>query len=309
MWRSVIVYDGERLSTLEDRLIVERADQRLEVPISDLFCVVVDNPSATITMPLIAKLSEAGVVLVTSDQKHLPVSIIMPLNQHYRSYKVIKQQFAQSDDFTGSIWAKLIQWKIFNQAEVLEQARCSSSIVNRLRELSNEVLAHDPGNREGIAAKMFFREIYGSAFLRFEDDEINAAMNYGYAIIRSAMAKSLVSYGFNCAIGIHHISETNPFNLADDFMEPFRPLIDQWVNIHNDEVSEGLTKYVKSSLVNLLNCEIFYSNRKTTVRYAMDQMVKSYVTAVETNSPEKLLCPYLFTKQFVGNDQAEESES
>lgn len=309
MWRSVIVYDGERLSTLEDRLIVERADQRLEVPISDLFCVVVDNPVASITLPLIAKLAEAGVVLVTSDQKHLPVSVIMPLNQHYRSYKVIKQQFALSDDFTGLVWAKLIQWKIFNQAEVLERTGCSSSVVNRLRELSNEVLPHDPGNREGIAAKMFFRELYGSSFLRFEDNDINAAMNYGYAIIRSAVAKSLVSYGFNCAIGIHHISETNSFNLADDFMEPFRPLVDEWVNNHNDEVSEGLTKHVKTSLVNLLNCDVYFANKKTSVRYAMDQMIKSFVTAVESNNPEKLSCPYLFDLQIIRNNQVEESES
>ena len=128
-------------------------------------------------------------------------------------------------------------------------------------------------------------------FIRYSDDAVNAILNYGYAIIRSGVAKPLVAHGFNCVIGVHHISETNEFNLADDFMEPLRPLVDGWIAKNSDCLSEGLSKYVKNELVSLVNAEILFDGKTMKVRYAIDSMVKSFVTALEISNPRRLILP------------------
>ncbi len=98
-------------------------------------------------------------------------------------------------------------------------------------------------------------------------------------------------HGFNCVIGVHHISETNEFNLADDFMEPLRPLVDGWIAKNSDCLSEGISKYVKNELVSLVNAETLFDGKTMKVRYAIDSMVKSFVTALETSKPQRLILP------------------
>lgn len=292
MWRSVIVYNGERLSTLDNWLIVTMEDgQQKKIPMEDLYCVVVDNMSITITMPVLVSMARNKVHLIVTDERHLPVAQTLPLNTHYRCYKVMKRQIAMSDEFKGGIWQAITCAKIRNQAMCLSNVWGDPEIVDRLRQFADEVVPHDAGNREGVAAKMFFKNMYGADFTRFDDDKINAALNYGYAILRSGVAKSLVSYGFSCVLGVHHISETNEFNLADDFMEPLRPLVDNWIALHIEDVEEGLSKYVKGELVNLLNAEVRFDNKSLKVRYAIDSMVRSFVTSIETNNPQRLLLP------------------
>ena len=121
-------------------------------------------------------------------------------------------------------------------------------------------------------------------------------MNYGYAIIRSGVVKSLVAHGFNCVMGIHHISETNEFNLADDFMEPLRPLVDNWVAFNSDCYEEGLSPHVKRELVNLYNKEVLFDGKIMKTRYAMDSMIRSFVTAIETQNPERLILPEMINE-------------
>lgn len=294
MWRSVIIYNGERVNTKDNWLVITMTDgQQKMLPLEDLYCVVIDNMSLSISVPVLVALARYKVNLIISDEKHLPISQTLPLNTHYRCYKVIKRQIEMTDDFKGNLWRSIVKSKIINQSICLENVWVDASVTERMRALSNEVILHDYGNREAIAAKMFFKAMYGANFTRFEDDKINSALNYGYAILRSCIAKTLVSYGFNCVVGMHHISETNEFNLADDFIEPFRPLVDYWVGMHIEDVEEGLSKYIKGSLVDILNTEVMFNDKQMKVRYAIDSMICSFVTAIETNNPQKLLLPEL----------------
>ena len=116
---------------------------------------------------------------------------------------------------------------------------------------------------------------------------------YGYTIIRSAVARSLVVYGYNCVLGVHHINENNAFNLADDFMEPFRPVVDQWVQAHNDELVDELSKQNKLALVNLLNVEVNWNNKIMKLHNAMDKYIASFTTAIDKADVNKLLIPKL----------------
>lgn len=292
MWRSIIVYNGERLSIKDDWLVVTYEDgQTKHLPLEDIYCIVIDNRNLTMTIPTIASLASHNVHVIVTDEHHLPAAQLYPMNTNYHSYRILKKQLALASDFRGLAWQRIVRSKIENQAICLQNQWTENNVVERLRELADEVEPHDVGNREGISAKLYFRNLFGSEFVRFADDNINKMLNYGYAIIRSGVAKSLVAHGFNCVLGIHHISETNDFNLADDFMEPLRAVVDDWVASHADCYEEGLSKHVKGELVSLYNTEVLFDGKQMKVRYAIDSMVRSFVTAVETNNPARLVLP------------------
>lgn len=292
MWRSVIIYNGEKLTVKDDWLVVSLEDETTKrIPLEDLYCVVIDNKNLVISIPALSALAQHKVHVITTDEKHMPIAQMYPLNSNYHCYRILKKQLSLTDDFKGEIWKQITISKISNQATCLENLWSEREVVDYMRELASEVTLHDEGNREGISAKFYFRHLFGSEFIRLTDDTTNAFLNYGYAIMRSGVAKSLVVHGFNCVMGVHHISETNEFNLADDFMEPLRPVVDEWVANNQDCLAEGLSKYVKNELVSLVNKEILFDGKVTKVRYAIDLMVKSFVTAVETKNPERLILP------------------
>ncbi len=292
MWRSIVIYGGEHLRLENDWLVIHMPDgNENRVPLSDLYCVVIDNPMLTITVQLMSALAKHKIQLVTTDEKHMPVAMTYPINANYRCYKVLKKQLDMTYEFKGGVWRLIVEAKIMNQSRCLSSLWADKTVTTRLEELSKAVDYHDRTRCEGIAARIFFQQLYGSDFVRHEDTTINNALDYGYAIMRSGVAKSLVAHGFNCVLGVHHIGETNDFNLADDFIEPLRPIIDQWVAMHPEDIEEGLTKYVKNSLVDLLNAEVLIDSKKVKVRYAIDIMARSFVTAIETNNPSRLLLP------------------
>ena len=294
MWRSVIIYNGERVNVKDEWLIITFEDgTNKRIPLEDLYCIVLDNRNLNISVPTLSALAKYRVHLITTDEHHLPVSQTFPLNTNYHCYRVLKKQLEMTKEFKGYVWQRIARAKIINQSICLENEWAELEVINRIREMADEVVPHDTGNREGIAAKLYFKNLFGSEFVRFSDDDINSIMNYGYAIMRSGVAKSLVAHGFNCVLGVHHVSEINEFNLADDFMEPLRPVIDEWIVNHPDALGEGLSKYVKGELVNLVNSEILFDGKQMKIRYAIDSMARSFVTAVETNNPERLILPEL----------------
>lgn len=292
MWRSVIIYNGERLSVKDDWLVVSFDDNTTKkIPLEDLYCIVIDNKELVISVPTLSKIAQYKIHLIVTDERHLPVAQLYPMNVNFHCYHILKKQLGMTDDFKGEIWKRIAQRKIENQAVCLENMWTDRDIILRMHELASEVLPHDEGNREGISAKLYFRNLFGSNFIRFTDDDTNAILNYGYAIIRSGVAKSLAAHGFNCVMGVHHISETNEFNLADDFMEPLRPLVDEWAARNTDCLAEGLSKFVKNELVGIVNSEVIFDGKKMKVRYAIDSMIKSFVTALETQNPDRLFLP------------------
>lgn len=291
MWRSVIVYEGEKITVEKGFLVVIKDSDKNKIPIDDISCVVIDNAYLSITTQSLSRLSQNNIPVIITDNSHLPKTIVMPLNGNYHCFKIIKDQMSLNKLSKDIMWKTIIKFKIRNQAVVLKNNSGKDEIVDRLLELSKEVEIGDVGNREGIAAKMFFRNMYGSDFIRFNDDSINAALDFGYSIIRSFMAVSLASCGFNLCLGIHHISETNAFNLADDFMEPFRALVDNYVNMNHSLITLPLSKDVKSGLVNILNESIISDGKITKVRYAIYEMAKSYITVIKSGCFEELKVP------------------
>lgn len=302
MFRTVVINQGERISVKDGWLIVGLYDEEKRVPIEDIYSVVIDNISSTITLRTITQLTDNGTHILVCNEKHQPVSIILPQNTHYRPLNVIRKQISMSQDFKNKLWDNIVKAKIQNQAQVLKLCHCSTVSYDKLIQFSNGIENGDEGNREAVAAKMFFRTIYGSSFIRFADDAVNSALNYGYAIIRSAFCKTLVAYGYNSVIGLHHINESNPFNLADDLMEPLRPVIDMWVDDNHEDLLDELTRSQRNELASIVNNSVMWNGKKMKIRNAIDKYVSSLTTAIEKENADLLKIPTIIRTDMYGEE-------
>lgn len=294
MFRTVYVSVGESITVVDNWLLIKNSKgEESKIPVDDIYTLLLENVHTRISVYALQYLSRRGVNVVCCDDKYMPACNIIPFVEHYRPYGVMKKQLALTVEFKNLIWQRIVKAKIMNQYYVAAFAGVDRQVIERLQQLAEEVLPGDIGNREAIAAKMFFRSLYGCDFTRFADDVLNYAMNYGYTIIRSAVARSLVAYGYNCVLGVHHINENNAFNLADDFMEPFRPIVDKWVQAHNDDLVDELSKQNKLALVNLLNVEVNWNNKSMKLHNAIDKYIASFTTAIDKADVNKLLIPKL----------------
>ena len=293
MWRTIIVTKGEKLTLKDNWLVVYSEGSEQRVPLGDIYSVVIDNRSAMVSAALLTALAEANIHVILCDVKHTPNTLVLPLNTHYKPFGVLKKQLALSDEFKALLWQKIVKKKIENQIICLKLAGINKDEIKPIEKMIADVLPDDKTNREAAAAKRYFIALFGNTFKRIKDDVTNAALNYGYAIIRSSVAKSLAAYGYNCVLGIHHISEQNAYNLADDIMEPLRPLVDLWVDNSQDELFEELTKTNRRDLVDLVNAPIKMGSKRTKVKYAIDKYISSLTSAIEKNDPELLQLPTL----------------
>lgn len=183
----------------------------------------------------------------------------------------------------------MVRQKINNQAACLEIL--GKKGADELRAIATDVRSGDKENRESAAARIYF-DSYMPQTTRQEDNCVNAALNYGYSIMRGAVARSLTSYGFLCAVGIHHKNELNSFNLADDFMETLRPVVDLWT-ARNIEEGQSFTIKDRTALVSLLNSPITIDYTRQSIIRAIDIMSASFSTATSSGDPERLKLPVL----------------
>ena len=189
------------------------------------------------------------------------------------------------------IWTSIVRRKIENQASCLQLAGIQGS--DYLLSFVNKVRSGDTGNLEGVAAAWYFPRLFGSGFTRSQQRLVNSALNYGYAILRGAIARGLVAHGLLPSLGIFHSSEQNAFNLADDVIEPFRPVIDLIVAGMAYRDTDDLTPEDKAMLVNALNIDIDMPRGRMSVLSAIEQCIESLVRAYEPEHDTPLELPRL----------------
>lgn len=253
-WRSVVISNPARLSLKHRAMLVEQDTGTVSVPLEDIAALVIDNPQVSLTSQLLSACADQQIALITVGRNHAPNGVLIPFLPHSRALKVMRQQLAMSAPHKKRLWQGLVRQKLRNQAELLDRHE-EHDIANRLYALGEQVRSGDPDNCEAQGAQLYFPALFGLDFTRDQPHLANAALDYGYSIIRSALARSLVSYGFLPAFGLHHKSEQNAFNLADDLIEPYRPLVDaQALAICRDAVPDAeLDTTAKSRLVSLLH--------------------------------------------------------
>ena len=294
MWRTVIVNRGEKI-TIRNRWLVVYGDQREQkVPVDDLYAVVLENGASLVSVNVLSTLAQAGAHVYCCDDRHLPVAVSLPLNTYHKPLSILKRQLELPDVMKDGLWEKIVRQKIKNQALCLKYRGVASETVQAVMGLAEDTRPGDVSNREAVAARKYFRALFGSTFKRSDDGDItNAALNYGYSILRSSVGKTVVAHGYTGVVGLHHINESNPLNLADDLMEPLRPLVDLWTDAHCEELWETLNKTNRRDLISLVNMPVKMDGKKMRVRYALDVYVKSLTSAIMKNDVELLRLPTL----------------
>ena len=268
-WRNVIITQHSKLSYSMNMMIVQNKDGINQIPIEDINLILISTSQAVITSALISKLIENKSKLIFIDNKYNPIGETSGYHSSGKRLKLLKKQIAWPKDRIEILWTKIIISKIQNQINVLKNYNLNSINVENIL---NRVELNDSTNCEAIAARKYFLELFGNKFSRRDSNIIDAALDYGYAILLSACNREIAINGYLSELGIHHCSVNNEFNLGCDLMEPFRPIIDYWVKSH--ENIKEFTPDIKYGLVELLSTQIKFNGKKTLLTQAVKIFIR-----------------------------------
>jgi CRISP-associated protein Cas1 len=247
------------------------------VPIEDIGAVLLDHPQITLTHALMAALLERNVAIISCDEKHLPVGLMLPLDGNTLQSERFTAQIGASEPLKKNLWAQTIKAKIENQAEVLDLAGIDNK---RLLALVPQIQSGDPDNVEGRAASVYWKLLFEEQeFTRYRFGTMpNAHLNYGYAILRAIVARALVGSGLLPTLGIHHSNKYNAYCLADDIMEPYRPFVD-WIvysMLKNGEIEDDdITRDQKIKLLAVASVDISIDRKKSPLMVGMPRTTNS----------------------------------
>lgn len=293
-WKGVHISRPARLSWKDAQLVVAQDEGEVTMPLEDVAWIVLDNMQVTLTASLVSACMEAGVVVIFTDARHTPSGMALPFHRHHRQAAVAASQLALTQPFKKRLWQSLVVAKIENQSACLEA--CGRA-PDSLRAMAKLVVSGDPDNVEARAAREYWSRLFHD-FSRGgdESDLRNKMLNYGYAVVRAAIARALTSNGLLPCIGLFHDNAANAFNLADDLFEPFRPIVDRKVfemTGAGPPEAEELTVEHRRILAGILNADISLNGETVSVLIATERASESLVRAMEGASPALLHLPRL----------------
>jgi len=282
-WRSVMISRPAKLRREHFSLAIEQ-EQTAFVPFEDIAIIVLNHREIQLTHPVLSACADYGIGLYATGDNHQPNGVFLPFLAHSRTTRLMRKQMDIPRPLAKQAWASIVRRKIENQAAVLRF--CAKTGVDRMDSYARRVRSGDTENLEGQAAAFYFTQLFGQGFYRAEERWVNAALDYGYAVLRGAIARGLVAHGMHPPIGLFHASEQNAFNLADDLIEPFRPLVDLHV-AKNPAFTEGdLSPQDKAELVALLNVDVGMPQGKMSALSAIEYAVESFARLFEQGSSE-----------------------
>lgn len=251
--RTLVFSNPITLSLRNCQLVLAYKDDpnnKQTIPIEDIGVILIDHQQVSITIPLMNALVEGNVQVVVCNDHGMPSAMLQSFEGNNLQGEILRNQIGVGEVLKKQIWKQIVEAKIKNQAALLNKVGRNGDL---LKPYYQNVKSGDTDNREGIAARIYFSELFGELFVRDRSlSGINLLLNYGYTILRAATARSLVSSGLLPAIGIFHHNRSNAFPLADDIMEPYRPYVDEIVY---DLAMQGrleLTKNNKADLIKVL---------------------------------------------------------
>jgi CRISPR-associated protein Cas1 len=265
-----------------DQLILERNGQQLgRIPCEDLGLLMVDHQGASYSHAALAALMRCDATVVVCGRDHLPIGILLPLADHTQVVWRIRDQVGIAKPLRKQLWKQLVQAKIVAQAENLPDG---SAARTKLRALAAEVRSGDPANVEARAARLYWSVwLDGEPFRRDPDGEPpNHFLNYGYAVLRASLARALVAAGLLPALGLHHHNRANAFCLADDLIEPLRPMVDAAARDLHQQGRRELDRSAKTVLLDLLAATAMVGGHTGPLMVALHRMVASLVRSYES---------------------------
>jgi CRISP-associated protein Cas1 len=291
-WKGVHISRPARLNLKDGQLVVHQDDGEVRLPLEDIAWIVLDGGHATLTSMLISACMDSGIALIFTDARHTPSGVCLPFHQHHRQAAIAATQLGISQPLKKRLWQTIVMAKITNQAVNL--ALCGREGGATLTAMATRTGSGDPDNVEARAAREYWKNLFDH-FIRDDLGDLrNKMLNYGYSILRSAIARALVASGFLPCIGLFHESITNPFNLADDVFEPFRPFVDRLVFTlsENGTRREGdLTIDDRRALAGALNIDTMIGAEKMSLLIATGKAAESLFRAMDNASPALLQLP------------------
>lgn len=266
-FRTVVITKQSKLSYKNKYLAVKSDLDEIYIHLSEIDTIIVDSIAVSISSYLLKELSDNKINIIFCDEKHNPFGELSSFYSSHNTSKKILMQTKWCIKQKDELWSLIVKNKIVNQAMLLNKIK--SNNYDLVMSYVSEVRNGDKTNREAHAAKVYFNSLFTKSFIRNANDSINAALNYGYSILLSNFNKEIVNNGYLTQLGIHHKSEFNQFNLACDFMEPFRPIIDRFVYYNQNR--EFDSKY-KLDLINIFNSSFKYCGKV----YILKDIIKMY---------------------------------
>jgi len=277
--RTILIENKSSLSTKNKQLVLKSEIRESTIPIEDIGFIILDNPEIYLSIPAMNLMIENNTAIIICGNNHLPNGMFLNLNSHHIQQEIFKNQIEASIPLKKQLWQQTIIEKINNQGELLEKLTGSK---NQFDFLSSKVLSGDTSNMEGVAAQHYWKhfpfpnqEKNGIKRERFGDYP-NNFLNYGYAILRAATARSISGSGLLNTLGIHHKSKYNAFALADDIMEPFRPIVDEKVfQIMQCYDEQDLNTLIKSELLQMLTRTVYFKDEKSPLMVGLQKTASS----------------------------------
>jgi len=262
--RTLLFSKPASLTTRNDQLVVSEPGDKTEkatVPIEDIGYLVLENRQLYVSMPLYEKLIANNVAVVFCDSSHMPNGMLLNLDGNNLQSEMFRHQVNASVPLKKNLWKQTIEAKLVNQSRHLKSQSLREGDVLTL---SKSVKSGDSDNKEGTASRLYWRRLFGNEFTRERYGNFpNNFLNYGYAILRAAVARAITGSGLLATLGIFHRNKYNAYCLADDIMEPYRPFVDQCVY---EMVEEGfdadLNKDSKMRLLNVLSTDTIFGDNK-----------------------------------------------
>ncbi len=268
-YRNVVITSPCKLQYRGGYLEVRKEDDTTRIHLGEISSVVLQTNQVFVSAYLLSELAKSKVSFVVSDEKCDPIGQYLPLYGAHNTSKKIAEQVDWTEPAKKRVWQRVVRDKVAHQSSLLT-ARAREQQGEQLRKIVPEVRSGDSTNREGHAARLYFSALFGPDFSRDKEIPLNAALNYGYAIILSAVSREIVARGYLTQVGICHRNEFNQFNLSCDLMEPFRPIVDRVVF---DNFEGDFDRNFKLLLVDVLNQGIPYKGGS----YRVGSVISLYV--------------------------------
>lgn len=270
-WRTVLISRRAKLDLKLNHLVLRRPNELVKIFLDEIAVLIIESTAVSITAALLNECRKRKIKIIFCDEYHQPALECFPLYGSHDSSGCLKEQLSWSPLCVADVWASIIREKIMRQAEVLKPHHQEGASL--LLTYAEQIEPLDVTNREAHAGKVYFNRLFGAGFSRSDGSAINAALDYGYALILAPCNREIVAAGYNTQLGLFHRNQFNPYNLGSDVMEPYRPLVDHLVK--KFEPTEFLEKE-RRTMLTIFDQKVSIGGKK---RYILDS-IRVYVHSI-----------------------------
>lgn len=278
-WRTVVVSGSAKLDYQMGYLVV-RKDTTTKIHLSEISLLMIETTAVSLTVSLLSELVKKKIKVIFCDEKRNPSSELVPYYGSHDTSIKIRKQIDWSTSIKSQVWTEIVSEKIRNQANLLK--KLAKEEYQLLDEYVAEIEPGDTTNREGHAAKVYFNALFGKNFTRTSENSINATLNYGYSLILSTVNREITANGYITQVGIFHDNMFNPFNLASDLMEPFRPIVDLEVYYM---MPNQFGQDEKMQMITILEQEVFIGGKCEYLNNVIKIYCKSVFDSLNDKDP------------------------